>query len=297
MKKVLILGGDSFIATSFIKEYSQLYHIESVSRKRVEYGSHKIIENFFTLTVNDFIGYDVVINFAAIVHNPKGVKSELYYRINHELVVKNARFAKDAGVRHFIQLSTIAVYGEVQNIGIATAELPVNDYGKSKLFADNELQKMQSKDFQITIIRPSMVYGGGAAPGNMLKLISYVKKGIPLPFKGVKNYRQFLNIHMLNGFFDYVIKNHLGGKFILADREGISTGTLISLISGKIPVKDRQFKIPKIVISLIKRIKPSFYNKLFSDLIIDSSDLYELMLSKEDWNIENGIEEMVCNIE
>ncbi|MFC0875929.1 NAD-dependent epimerase/dehydratase family protein [Saccharicrinis sp. FJH2] len=293
--KVLIIGGDSFIASRFMIDYSLNYEIISFSRKEIKHKNNKVLKDFFSIKESDFRGFDVVINFAAIVHNPKGAKPEHYYRINHELAVRNAGLAKEAGVKHFIQLSTIAVYGEVQNIGITTAELPVNDYGRSKLMADNELLKMQDKHFYVTIVRPSMVYGGGAAPGNMLKLISYVKRGIPLPFKNVQNHRQFLNIHTLNGFLDYSINKHLRGIFILADKEGISTSALISLISRKIQVKDRQFKIPKIALSLLKKMRPTIYNKLFGNLFIDITNIEALALYKSDWDIENGVEEMIRN--
>ena len=78
-----------------------------------------------------------------------------------------AQKAKQAGVRQFVQMSTIAVFGSASRISATTPEKPQTYYGSSKLKADKELVAMSDREFRTAIIRPPMAYGGGMAPGNM----------------------------------------------------------------------------------------------------------------------------------
>ena len=130
-----------------------------------------IFKDFWNIPDEFFSKADVVINFATIVHAKKNIKKELYYEINHKLTVKNAIKVKRNGVGQFIQMSTIAVYSQTNYIDNNTKEKPINAYGKSKLLADNELLKLEDDKFRVVIIHPAMVYGGGNAPGNMMRLI------------------------------------------------------------------------------------------------------------------------------
>lgn len=74
------------------------------------------------------------------------------------------------------------MFGSASRISETTPERPQTYYGSSKLKADKELMAMSDREFKAAIIRPPMAYGGGMAPGNMLRLIRLVNKHIPLPF-------------------------------------------------------------------------------------------------------------------
>ena len=292
--KVKIIGGDSFIAGVFIDTYSKKHTFELISRISTKNNlTERVLSDFFMLDKNDFNGVDVVINFAAIVHNPKGVSELDYYKINHELTIRNALLAKQAGVKQFIQLSTIAVYGGAEIIDENTNEEPHNPYGKSKLLADIDLLKMQDEGFKVQIIRPSMVYGGGKAPGNLQKLLKLVKLGIPLPFKGIKNKRNFLNVHTLCSFIDESVLRQLSGIYVLADQQSVSTSDLITMISLHLGIKNRQFRIPDIFLKVLKYFIPSIYRKLFSNLVIDSSKAHEVLNNNLQQGVTEGIQEMI----
>lgn len=291
--KVLIVGADSFIASHFIESYKEKYIFLPISRVKKNYDNEILLNDFFQIPDNYFYKIDVIMNFAAIVHATRNIKKELFYEINHKLAVENAIKAKRNGVRQFIQMSTVAVYGYTDHIDINTKEKPVNAYGHSKLLADNELKKMEDDNFKVAIIRPSMVYGGGNAPGNMMRLIKLVDKQISLPFKGINNKRFFLNIENLVVFLNRVIEKNSNGRFILSDKEGISTFELIKLIGKSLGKESRQFRITSMFIFLIKLIKPGFYYKLFSSLIIDCLESYRRLGYQPEFSIKQGIDKMV----
>lgn len=207
------------------------------------------------------------------------------------LAVQNAKKAKLKGVRHFIQMSTIAVYGKVSKISISTFEKPIDQYGNSKLKADKEILALSDNLFKVTIIRPPMVYGGGNSPGNLMRLIEIVDSPFPLPFKKVKNLRDFINIRNLVQYISIIIESELYGIMIVSDQRPVSTEYLVECISENLRKRVLNFKLPEHLLYLFKLIKPDLYEKLYGNLIIESN--FPLNKSIFKFSIEEGIKEMV----
>lgn len=293
MKNVFIIGSDSFIATNFIKSYHGLFDISGISLKKTNLEKEIVVKSYKDINETLLTDKDVVINFAAIVHQPNIKNEGIYIEINYKLPVYIANIAKNARVKQFVQFSTIAVYGEQEKISLNTLYNPNTPYGRSKLSADLELLKLQDTDFKVCLLRPSMVYGGGKAPGNMIDLIKLCNKPIPLPFKGINNSRQFAHIYIVTNAIKNCIEKQSQGIFLIADNKGISTFDLVSLIKKSLNKKNTQIKLPVFFLNLIKKIKPSLYQKLFGSLVIDVEDTYKrLELERKD-RIEQGICEMI----
>lgn len=291
---IIIVGSDSFIATQFNNSIDSKDAVKLFSRQSSG-KTNEIVKDLFSITLEDFKDSEVVLNFAAIVHQPKLNDEQLYKKINTELPIHLAMEAKKAGVKHFIQMSTIAVYGSVASINEKSIEQPNNLYGASKLAADNALLALQDESFEISIIRPPMVYGGGKAPGNLLKLIQFAQKGIPLPFKGVNNARDFIHVQNLVHALNSVIENKLYGVIIPTDKNPVSTETIINLIKKYSTKRVSQLAIPLYVHSVIKSLIPSVYYKVFGDLIVECNLPSEKYKPK--FTLEDGIKEMIVESE
>lgn len=155
MNKVLVTGKNGSISTA-ISDWLTNEH--GVSSERISLrGSGWEERNF-----NEF---DVAVHVAGIV--PKdGVNPEDFYEINYKLTDKFARKVKNDGVKHFIYISSMAVYGiepqmsvEKGTVTEQTPCVPVTDYGKSKLLAEESLKKLEDEHFKVTIIRVPSIYG------------------------------------------------------------------------------------------------------------------------------------------
>ena len=201
---ILIVGGSSFIAKSFLLYCKGDYNIKRVVRKQTHDSNEVVIKDFSTIPDEVFKNIDVVINCAAIVHQTKQVEEQLYYDVNHILAVNLAKKAKQNSVKIFLQFSTIAVYGKLNFIDSKSKEIPISSYGKSKWLADYEILNLTDNSFSTLIIRPPMVYGNHA-PGNMQRLIHVVNKGLPLPFANADKKRDFINIKNLVGYMEAAI--------------------------------------------------------------------------------------------
>ena len=185
--KVLITGKTGYIANNLknlIEEKDSTISGDLVSLKEND------------LSKVDFKDIDAVIHTAALVHQKnKKITYEEYYDVNTKLTYDLALKAKNGGVKKFIFLSTINVYGlEHGTIEGDTQVKPNSFYGKSKLEAEYLISKLNSELFEVLIIRIPLVYGKNC-PGNFSELIKISKK---LPFFSKPyGFRSFIHISNL----------------------------------------------------------------------------------------------------
>jgi UDP-glucose 4-epimerase len=292
---VLVIGGDSFIARNFIEAYRSNINLKLISRKSTQFPDEKIISDLFSIPDSIFENINVVINFAALVHDPKIRDKSLYEKINYHLVLDIAVKARQAGVKLFVQMSTIAVYGRNHEnnltISVNSPHNPKSQYGKSKLHADQGLLDMQDDNFKVAIIRSPGVYGGKNPPGNMIRLIRLANTGLPLPFRGIKNSRDFINIHNLIQYIFIIITKQIYGVFLVSDNQPVSIEYLINLINKSLCRGNTLFKIPTVILNFFKHVEPEIYYKLFGSLNIKNSFPFEEIISR--YSVESGIDEMV----
>jgi UDP-glucose 4-epimerase len=168
-------------------------------------------------------------------------------------------------------MSSVKVYGEESNIAYSENSycVPQDDYGKSKLKAEQELQKLEDNDFKVSIIRTPIVYGYGVK-ANIKNLISLVSKVPVLPFVNIKNKRSMVYIGNLCHLIDEIIKQEKAGVFLASDDTPLSTTRLILLIAKSLDKKVYLIQIP-LFKTLLKSLKPSFYKRLYESLEVNRS--------------------------
>ena len=104
MKKLLITGSNGFIGNYFINNYKSKYNIETFSFLK---------DDINTLDCNTI---DIVFHLSALVHQMGGASASEYEKINVIQTIELAKKAKESGVKHFVFMSTVKVYGEETNI-------------------------------------------------------------------------------------------------------------------------------------------------------------------------------------
>lgn len=211
----------------------------------------------------DFSKYDCIIHLAGIAHVSRDIsKSDLYYKINTDLTEKVAKKAKESGVRHFVFMSSIIVYGsKTKEIGPDTPESPDDFYGDSKLQAEKRLLQLTSHDFIVTIIRSPMVYGK-ESKGNFPRLVKLAR--ITPLFPNYSNKRSMIYVGNLISVIQGVIDDRVDGLIFPQNVEYVSTSNLVKEISNLTNSKIALTKIFNPLINLL--INKSIINKLFGDL-------------------------------
>nr|WP_288886129.1 NAD-dependent epimerase/dehydratase family protein [uncultured Blautia sp.] len=271
-KRVLITGTSSYIGEAVREYLLQEPDKYSVSMKDT-IG--------WQPTASDFEDYDVVFNVAGIAHIKETDENrDLYYKVNRNLSVTIAKAAMDAGVRQFILLSTMSVYGIVTgHITKDTKPSPVNTYGKSKLEADRAINKMAKESkgkFLFVCLRPPMVYGKGCK-GNYQSLRSFALKS-PI-FPNYENQRSMLYIGNLCWFVKECIDRERHGLFFPQNAEYVNTSRMVKLIAennGKEIRLTKAFNLPITFVQSVNVIK-----KVFGSLIYERIDLVDKYSFKE----------------
>ena len=230
MKKILITGKGSYLGNSlkaYLEAFGDCYQVDCLSLRSGDWKEQS------------FRGYDAVYHTAAIVHQPrsKDAPGELarYRAVNRDLAVAAAKKAKAEGVRQFVFLSTMAVYGltaafgETVTITAQTPTVPTDNYGLSKLEAEQALLALEGPDFRVAILRPPMIYGKDCK-GNFRSLVSMARR---LPFfPKVPNQRSMLYVGSLNRLVQQIIDREDRGIFCPQDPEYVNTSAMVQAIAA-----------------------------------------------------------------
>lgn len=264
MKHVLITGANSYIGDSFRNYLLQEPDKYSVTIKDTM---------GWNPTLEDFKGYDVVFNVAGIAHIKETKKNRpMYYAVNRDLAISIAKAAKEAGVKQFILLSTMSVYGMLAgHITKSTKPNPTNAYGKSKLQADRAINKMAKEsngEVRFACLRPPMVYGKGCK-GNYQTLRSFALKS-PI-FPDYNNQRSMIYIGNLCEFIKQVIDNDRSGLFFPQNAEYVNTSRMVELVSLENNKKIGFVKKLNFAIKAFRRV--NIVQKVFGNLVYEPVDL------------------------
>ena len=258
--RILITGTNSFIGSNF-RRFSKFSGVTEIS-----------LRNTFPQSIN-LQNYDVLLHFAAIVHQDKKIRADEYFSVNRDLTVSLARHAKKSGIKQFIFLSTVKVYGEHNESTKPWKEdspcFPDEPYGKSKYEAEVEIKKLATQEFKIVIVRTPVVYGAGVK-GNVLNLTKLIQKSFILPFGGINNNRHFTYIENLVGFLDRIIESKANGTYIVMDSESISTSYFVSCIAQNLNPGLINFKIPGVILKLAGFVFPGKLDKLLGSFYLNN---------------------------
>ncbi|GBG08138.1 NAD-dependent epimerase [Paenibacillus agaridevorans] len=269
VKNILITAKNSYIGNSFakwVKDHPE-YTIEFITCRNDEWKE------------STFTNYDVILHVAGIAHvKAKKYQEDLYYKINTDLTIAIANKAKSEGVKQFIFLSSMIVYGESNAdnqstiVNSLTPPHPYGYYGDSKRQAEIGITYLQDENFNISIIRPPMIYGLGSK-GNFPKLAK-IAKFIPV-FPKIDGIRSMLYIDNLCEFIRMIIKDEAPGVFHPQNTEYVNVTDLFCYIRNVNGKKTAVTKLFNPIIRIIGK-KVDSINKLFGTFV------YEHELSKYD---------------
>ena len=217
-KNILITGKSSYIGNRLKQYLGKEYKTKLLSVRGSEWKEEKFGE------------FDVVVHCAAVVHRKerKGQKED-YIQGNYQVTKELAEKSKKEGVKQFIFLSSMSVYGVEEGvIGEDTKPQPKSLYGQSKLLAEKAIQAMENEEFRVVILRLPMVYGKGAK-GNYKKLVKLAVK--ILVFPNIKNQRSMIYIENLCELIKKVIERKARGIFYPQNREYVNTAELVRQIA------------------------------------------------------------------
>jgi UDP-glucose 4-epimerase len=220
-KRILIIGKNSYIGRRFgewLRRWPDRYEWESVSARDGSWAER------------DFSRYDAVLHLAGITQSRGFFQSKKRFdAVNRDLAVQAAIKSRDSGVKQFIFLSSMSVYGLRQ--GMITRDTPVrpnSHYSRSKWEAEQRLWPLTGGDFTVSVLRAPMVYGKDC-PGNfrMLKKIA-----VKTPFfPSVENSRSMIYIDNLCECIRLVWEERKSGLIFPQNKSYVSTRDMVDRIA------------------------------------------------------------------
>lgn len=266
MKKVLLCGSNSYIGNNFIK-----------------YTEGRLMVDQLDLTTDswrdfNFSGYDAIIHLAAIVHQPKENNELLYKQVNSILPIEVANIAISQGVKQFVFMSTMGVWGigpSLNNRGKISKDsiyAPTLLYAKSKLQAETDLVELRkTNDFSLSIVRPPNVYGDNC-PGNYYRFMKNCAKYLPLfPLMRMNKF-SMISVENLCARLEAIIEMKTEGIICPQDQPLLSNSERISALAKGYNKYQFQSVFLGFLLNIFYKIVPLHQIKnLFGDLYYDES--------------------------
>ncbi len=185
---------------------------------------------------------DSVVHVAGIVHSPK---DEDFVNIN-TLGTKNLfkQLHDKYNKLHFVFISSLAAGGPSQNSPrmISDIDAPISAYGKSKLDAEHEIEKMNEK-FSLSIIRPPMIIG--PRDPAIVDIFKMVKSQVIIG-PGMNFLEKSYSYIFISDLIDIITKITTGGiegKFYSSHSQSITFSDIIETIKSEMKIK-RLINIP-----------------------------------------------------
>lgn len=301
MKKILILGANSYIGCSFWtymrENYPGEFQIDHISLRGEDWKN------------TDWSGYDSVLNVTGKAHADIGSLTEKekqeYYEVNCKLACAAAKKALQSGAGQYIYLSSIIVYGDRSNtleplhITKATNPSPSNFYGDSKWQAERKLADIfgeKAGRTKLAVVRLPMIYGKGSR-GNFQMLLKLAEK---LPFfPAVNNQRSMLYIENLAEFLRLLAESGRGGLYIPQNADYVSTAELVKEIGAARGKRIRLWRWLNPLVWLAGKLPGKIggmVQKAFGTLTIDQKLSRSEIDGYQKFGLRQSVERSICLI-
>jgi len=224
-RRVLITGATGFLGRAAIAAFAGDGHAIRAAVRRTQLPPFRddvdvvqhpdLVETFDWRPLLD--GVDTVIHSAGIERS-SGIRPTAYDLVNHQATARLAGAAAQAGIRHFIYVSSLSAQnGPAADHALTERDdaVPADTQGRSKLAAE---EAVRASGVPFTILRLVPVYGPGMT-GGLGFLLRAAVSPIPLPVRDFTNRRSYLGIDNFLSALSFVAATPAtrGETYVVAD--------------------------------------------------------------------------------
>ncbi len=251
--KVSIIGGSGFIGENLYHALQSEYEVCNIDKNQSSSFSTVIADVRNISELDKAIQNPDWIVLLAAEHKDNVSPISLYYDVNVKGTENVLNLMREKNIRKIVFTSTVAVYGlNKTNPDENFPTDPFNDYGKSKLQAEELLRAWYNEapqDRTLIIVRPTVVFGP-KNKGNVYNLLQQILSGKFLMIGNGENKKSMAYVSNLVSFIKHSLNEIKGAGYQLfnyADKPDLTTNQLVKIISQSSGTKLSQLRIPYFV--------------------------------------------------
>lgn len=293
--KVLILGGHSNLAQAIIRQALPSDQITLVARYRREGAEPAdiiFVEDYAELPDSCFAGVTSVIN--CVGRATRGPNEDSLENVNVGIPVAAARQALEAGVRHFLQVSSLSIFGRAQFMDAGTEPAPVTPYGRSKLAAETLLKALCDDGLDLALMRFPILYGHGTGD-KLIRLARIAMQLRWLPVPRPLPRRSTLHINNAAAVLLHVARNRLSGTLFASDGQPFDFQALAAAIWAERQRRIRLVSLPAAAFRPLRWATPGIYASLYASSVISREDDLSRSVGLP-LDLADGLRDLVCNL-
>ena len=181
--KVAITGATGFIGKLLVQKHLSLgdeVHVLSRRKKdNIEFSDKVKLHHGDLSDVNSLNHF--LNNIDVLYHCAAEIRDESKMKLVNVVGTKNLIKAASGKIKHWVQLSSVGVYGPIYSGNISEEQHynPINEYERTKLESDLlVLEGSDNNNFTYTFVRPSNVFGSEMRNESLFQLIRTIGNGL-----------------------------------------------------------------------------------------------------------------------
>ncbi len=308
MERILVTGATGFVGRRLCKALADHGHSvlavvrqakpehEQLARDIIPMGELGPTTKWDPAVLKDVTA---VIHLAARVHVLKETSNDPaaeFERVNVGATTALAKAAAAGRVRRFVYVSSLHAMRTLADEQLCESSQcqPDGPYGQSKLDAEAAVRKIgEDTGLETTILRPPPVYGPGHV-GRLMSLFKFVRRGLPLPVRGLNNRRSLVFVdNLVDSLIECAINpNARAQTFLVSDGDDVSLPELVSRMGQAFGRKAWLLPAPIGIMRATARIagKTQALDRLLGSLAVDSQFIRKQLDWSPPYTLDQGLQ-------
>lgn len=247
--KILIIGGSGFVGSRLIQ------NLLADNCTNIDKNQSPFYDEITSIgDITNSNSFELSSCFSCVVlmaaeHKDDVSPYSLYYDVNVKGTQNVLKKMDDAGIKHLVFTSSVAIYGlNKTNPDETHFADPFNHYGKSKWEAEQVIKEWYDKDPKgksVTIVRPTVIFGERNR-GNVFNLLKQIRSGKFLIIGKGLNKKSMAYVGNVVAFIIDRIEKEEPGYHVYnySDKPDFTMSDLSSFIESKMGISIPTIRIP-----------------------------------------------------